>query len=205
VRKAILADELLAGVLRGFDLEAHTRNNEPRGRPEGFEGVVLQTPMGVPVLVGAASEFGHLRRVSQGSDLFFQCKYDRGARVLLRTSLQRGTKGSRACTQFAADVAAWFSDARHDEKVPVAYTNARQGGGGSRCIKEDQRLGAIVARPRSVANVALAAQQATALSAWDPAMKRPLTIDRGLPVSKSTRRRLQNRGECEDDGRARDQ
>mmetsp|Transcript_18270 Transcript_18270/g.62844 ORF Transcript_18270/g.62844 Transcript_18270/m.62844 type:complete len:277 (-) Transcript_18270:1038-1868(-) len=159
VRKAILADELLAGVLRGFDLEAHTRNNEPRGRPEGFEGVVLQTPMGVPVLVGAASEFGHLRRVSQGSDLFFQCKYDRGARVLLRTSLQRGTKGSRACTQFAADVAAWFSDARHDEKVPVAYTNARQGGGGSRCIKEDQRLGAIVARPRSVANVALAAQQ----------------------------------------------
>ena len=83
------------------------------GRPNGFTGLLFLSPHGVPILVGDASDAGSggqgsrsLRAVGgSGGDLWFQVREGRGAAVLLRSSMLRGLKGSRACAQMAADLA----------------------------------------------------------------------------------------------------
>ena len=81
------------------------------GRPRGFDGPVFYSPLGVPILVGKprAESDGILRKVSQGSDLWFQVEDYEGSRVLLRSSLKRGVKDSKKCLQMAADLAALYS------------------------------------------------------------------------------------------------
>ena len=114
----------LRRVLSDFSPETFARAIEPAGaRPDGFNGLVLQSPRGVPVLVGRfdGSSEGAMRACAAAGDQIFRVRDGRGVSVLLRTSMARGLKGSKDCARFAADVAAWFSDSRYG---PVAASIA---------------------------------------------------------------------------------
>ena len=148
--------------LETFDVDAQPQF----GRPAGFTGLVLETPRGVPILVGQRRWSDTLlRRVGGGSDLWFQsCGRARdGSRVLLRTSLRRElTQSHRECMQCAADVAAYFSDERHStDPVEVMFTDTRGTGTGSRAwqLKRSKRLGVLLASPAAVARLVTEAQQ----------------------------------------------
>ena len=177
LRAEIEADEDLGPILRDHDPVAHARAREPRGRPAGFDGLVLESPRGVPVLVGRQGALTDeaMRRAASGRDRWYQVRDGRGARVLLRTSMARGLDGSRACEQFAADVAAWCSDSRdvgeddEDEYVEVMVTDSRHvAKRGTRVgqMKDSKRLGVVRARPRAVADVVRAAQDGAAAPVW---------------------------------------
>ena len=137
------------------------------GRPREFTGLVFYSPLGVPILVGKpkAESDGILRRVSQGSDLWFQVEDYEGSRVLLRSSLVRGTKGSKRCLQMAADLAAFYSvwggghypnKSQVFDKVPVMYTDskhvAKRGTKVGR-MRKRKSLGRIMGRPSSVGKI----------------------------------------------------
>ena len=139
------------------------------GRPKEFTGLVFHSPLGVPILVGKskAESDGILRRASQGSDLWFQVEDYEGSRVLLRSSLVRGTKNSKMCIQMAADLAAYYSvwgrDQYHNNKndcfdtVPVMYTDskhvAKRGTKVGR-MRKRKSLGRLMGRPSSVESIA---------------------------------------------------
>jgi hypothetical protein len=141
------------------------------GRPRGFQGLVFYSPLGVPILVGKtrAESDGVLRRAAQGSDLWFQVEDYEGSRVLLRSSLVRGTKDSKKCFQMAADLAAYYSiwgttvarssRATNDgfETVPVMYTDskhvAKRGTRAGR-MRKRKSLGRVMGRPSSVEAIA---------------------------------------------------
>jgi len=97
------------------------------GRPKDWNGLVFHSPLGVPILVGKKGSHNDdvLRRISQGSDLWFQIEDYTGSRVLLRTSLMRGLKNSKVCMQMAADLAAYYSDYQTYTNVPIMYTDSR--------------------------------------------------------------------------------
>ena len=174
-----LSDELL----RGEDVDA-IRNriaSEPfgsrlstfvppdeYGRPPGFGGLVFASPRGVPILVCAKRAEGDdvMRRVGQGADLWFQVRSGRGARVLLRTSMMRGMKGSRDCMICAAQLAAFYSDERSEDLVEVGYTDsrhvARANAARAGRMRDSKRLNAIAVRPADAA--ATVASHAAGLS-----------------------------------------
>eukprot|EP00546_Thalassionema_frauenfeldii_P010819 CAMPEP_0178930720 /NCGR_PEP_ID=MMETSP0786-20121207/21434_1 /TAXON_ID=186022 /ORGANISM="Thalassionema frauenfeldii, Strain CCMP 1798" /LENGTH=273 /DNA_ID=CAMNT_0020607363 /DNA_START=356 /DNA_END=1177 /DNA_ORIENTATION=+ len=132
------------------------------GRPAGFEGLVFSSPAGVPILVGREQSHGDatLRRVAQGSDLWFQVDDYDGSRVLLRTSLRKGTKGSKVCRQMAADLAAYYSGHRRDqdgEGVRVMYTDSRhvaKRGSKAGQLRHHKTLGRMVGHPGQVKHLA---------------------------------------------------
>lgn len=134
------------------------------GRPRGFTGLVFYSPLGVPILIGKAraESDGVLRRAAQGSDLWFQVEDYEGSRILLRSSLVRGTKNSKKCFQMAADLAAFYSvwgDRSHNhlETVPVMYTDskhvAKRGTRAGR-MRKRKSLGRAMGRPSSVEDIA---------------------------------------------------
>lgn len=180
LRRDLEADALLGAILREFDPEAHARTSEGRGRPAGFDGLVLSTPRGIPVLVGrqGADTDEAMRRAASGRDLWFQVRDLDGARVLLRTSMARGLEGSRECQQFAADLAAYFSDSRgaggeddDDDYVEIMFTDSRHvAKRGSRVgqMKDNKKLGIVRGRPAAVAEVARAAQDSCVIPVWKP-------------------------------------
>ena len=156
-------EELGLGERLGtFDVDAQPQF----GRPAGFAGLVLETPRGVPILVGQRRwNDSLLRRVGGGTDRWFQAcgRAGDGSRVLLRTSLRRElARSHHECMQCAADVAAYFSDARHSlEPVEVMFTDTRGTGTGSRAgqLKRSKRLGVLLASPSAVAQLVKEAQQ----------------------------------------------
>merc|ERR1712228_665333 len=89
----------------------HKKIKSEFGRPKDWSGLVFYSPLGVPILVGKKGSHNDevLRRISQGSDLWFQVEGYEGSRVLLRTSLKKGLKNSKVCRQMAADLAACYS------------------------------------------------------------------------------------------------
>ena len=158
-----VADEL-ADKLETFDVDAAARNQF--GRPAGFDGLVIASPRGVPVLVARRSFSDELlRRVGRGTDLWFQCVEGRGSRVLLRTSCVPSlSKSPRECVEFAADLAAHFGGGARggDDAVEVMYTDSRRvAKRGSRVgqLKPKKRLGTVWARPDRVADAAREAQE----------------------------------------------
>ena len=157
-----VADEL-ADKLEAFDADAAARDQF--GRPTGFDGLVMSSPRGIPVLVARRSFSDELlRRVGRGTDLWFQCVEGRGSRVLLRTSCVPSlSKSPRECVEFAADLAAYFGGgARGDDAVEVMYTDSRRvAKRGSRVgqLKPKKRLGTVWARPGRVADAAREAQE----------------------------------------------
>ena len=129
------------------------------GRPSDFRGLVFNSPQGVPILVGRDGAHGDevLRRVSQGTDLWFQVEDYAGSRVLLRTSLVRGMRDSRSCKQFAADLAAYYSSYRDWHGVPVMYTDSRKvakRGPKAGQMRKRKSLGKMLANPSDVADIA---------------------------------------------------
>lgn len=137
-------------------LLSNSKRSREFGRPRGFDGPVYHTPLGVPVLVGTQGSHNDelFRSISQGTDLWFQAEEGyRGSRVLLRTSLVRGLKGSKACTQMAADLAAYYSDFRWDDDVPIMYTDSRhvaKRGTKAGQMKKRKSLGCMVGHPGAV-------------------------------------------------------
>ena len=158
-----VADEL-ADKLETFDADAAARDQF--GRPAGFDGLVIASPRGVPILVARRSFSDELlRRVGRGTDLWFQCVEGRGSRVLLRTSCVPSlSKSPRECVEFAADLAAYFGGGARggDDAVEVMYTDSRRvAKRGSRVgqLKPKKRLGTVWARPGRVADAAREAQE----------------------------------------------
>ena len=158
-----VADEL-ADKLETFDVDAAARDQF--GRPTDFDGLVMASPRGVPVLVARRSFSDELlRRVGRGTDLWFQCVEGRGSRVLLRTSCVPSlSKSPRECMEFAADLAAYFGGGARggDDAVEVMYTDSRRvAKRGSRVgqLKPKKRLGTVWARPGRVADAAREAQE----------------------------------------------
>ena len=161
----------LSARLGSFDVDAAVRAQW--GRPSGFDGLVLEGPRGIPVLVGRrAFRDEAMRRASRGADLWFQAA-EGGSRVLLRTSMVRSlAKAPREGVEFAADLAAFFSPSggsaarrRPDDAEPVEvhYTDSRRvakRGGRVGQMKSAKRLGTVWARPERVADEAKAAQEA---------------------------------------------
>ena len=155
----------LADRLETFDVDAAARDQF--GRPAGFDGLVISSPRGVPVLVARRSFSDELlRRVGRGADLWFQAIEGRGgSRVLLRTSCVPSlSKSPRECVEFAADLAAHFGGGARggDDAVEVMYTDSRRvAKRGSRVgqLKPKKRLGTVWARPGRVADAAREAQE----------------------------------------------
>ena len=93
-----------------------------------------------------------------------QIRQGRGSRVLLRcdSSLGGGKRGgSRDDVQFAADVAAFYSEARAEQLVEVMFTDSRKvAKKGSRVgqMKDKKKLGVVNGYPEEVAGVAREAQ-----------------------------------------------
>jgi len=129
------------------------------GRPNGYDGLIFYTPSGVPILVGKKGSHSDetLRQISQGMDLWFQIEGYCGSRVLLRTSLKRSLKGSKSCIQMAADLAAYYSDDRWENKVPIMYTDSRhvaKRGTKAGQMKKQKSFGRIIGHPKSMEDVA---------------------------------------------------
>lgn len=133
------------------------------GKPNDFDGLVYYSPRGVPILVGKpkAHKDEVMRRISQGADLWFQVEDYHGSRVLLRTSLKRGFRGSKECMQMAADLAARYSDwfeteydvRRGVSKVPVMYCDSRKvAKRGSKVgqMRQKKSLGRLFGNPKNV-------------------------------------------------------
>jgi predicted ribosome quality control (RQC) complex YloA/Tae2 family protein len=85
----------------------------------------FQTLAGLPVLVGkGAAENDQLTiRVARGNDLWLHARGIGGAHVVLR--LGRGRAPDQESLLDAAHLAAWFSGARGEPVVDVAYTRAK--------------------------------------------------------------------------------
>ena len=122
------------------------------------------------------------RRTLREHAFWFQVRDLDGARVLLRTSMARGLEGSRECQQFAADLAAYFSDSRgaggeddDDDYVEIMFTDSRHvAKRGSRVgqMKDNKKLGIVRGRPAAVAEVARAAQDSCVIPVWKPRNRR---------------------------------
>ena len=147
VRRCICAELDLAAKLESFVPPTEW------GRPEGFSGLVFESPRGVPILVCHKRAEGDdaMRRIGQGSDLWFQVRSGHGARVLLRTSMVRGLKGSRECVACASQLAAYYSDERYEEQVEVGYTDsrhvARSNAARAGRMRDSKRINALWVRP----------------------------------------------------------
>ena len=162
VRRAMVDELALGPRLLSYDPDA--ARLAQWGRPSGFTGLVLESPRGVPTLVAPRSYSDELlRRVSRGTDLWFQAVEGRGSRVLLRASMVRGlSRASRECVENAAHLAAYFSDQRYADEVEVMWTDSRKvarRGGRVGQMKATKKLGALWARPELVASVAREAQE----------------------------------------------
>lgn len=163
LRDAMESELGLGGRLATFDIDAHAYAQW--GRPDGFDGLVVESPRGIPILVGQKKFSDEvLRRVARSHDLWFQCRDGSGSRVLLRTSMVRAlTRSPRECQEAAADLAAYFSGWRsHDEEVEVMFTDSRHvAKRGTRVgqMKDSKRLGTLWARPWRVAELAREAQE----------------------------------------------
>ena len=94
-----------------------------RAQPEGFRRHL--SPDGLPVWVGRNNRQNDLliSTVAGDYDLWFHSQEIPGSHVLLR--LEPGQAPSDRDLRYAADLAAYFSQARQADQVPVVYTQPR--------------------------------------------------------------------------------
>ena len=155
-----LSDLGFAALLRESPAKWSILRSQEFGRPSDFYGLVFYSPLGVPILVGrrGAHSDATLRRIAQGSDIWFQVHDYQGSRVLLRSSRVKGTKDSKECRRMAANLAAFYSDARHDgTAVRVMYTDSKhvaKRGSKQGQLRQNKTLGSMLARPNDVAKIA---------------------------------------------------
>jgi predicted ribosome quality control (RQC) complex YloA/Tae2 family protein len=81
-----------------------------------------RTPSGLEILIGRNNHQNDYLtfRVAGDYDLWFHAQEIPGSHVLLR--LPPGTVPEEADLQYTANIAAYFSRARHSEQVPIVYT-----------------------------------------------------------------------------------
>lgn len=142
------------------------------GRPEGFKGIVLESPHGLPILIGKQSKYDRsLPKIGQATDLWFQVRKGKGARVLLCASA-RGQyhRAHREDMEVAADLAAYFSEWRRapswsaegrPDRVEVMYMDSRKvvkSGHNIGKLRAKERFGTISARPARAEQLARDAQ-----------------------------------------------
>lgn len=84
-----------------------------------------QTPSGFELLIGRNNRQNDQLafRIAGDYDLWFHTQEIPGSHSLLR--LKPGTVAEEADLQFVADLAAYYSRARHSEQVPVVYTEPK--------------------------------------------------------------------------------
>ena len=107
-----------------------------------------------------------MRHLRQGLEPFCIWLADPKHReISVDPAVARGARrrcGRRECQEFAADLAAYFSPARHEQEVEVMLTDSRHvAKRGSRVgqMKDSKRLGTMWARPARVAEVVREAQE----------------------------------------------
>lgn len=163
--RAMLEKLGLDKKLENFDVDAEGRRHSSYGRPDGFNGLVINSPKGIPILVDRTRRADrNLRRISRPNDLWFQVRHRKGSRVLLRTSVRRDLKKSpRECMEYAAMLAAYFSEWRYmprEHEAEVIWTDTRHiSRGPSHAGRVKKRLGSIWASPYAVDADAKAAQE----------------------------------------------
>lgn len=93
-------------------------NSEEESQPRRY-----QTPSGYEVLVGRNNRQNDILtfKTATDYDLWFHAQEIPGSHVLLR--LNAGDKPEDKDLQFAANLAAYYSQGRESEQVPVIYTN----------------------------------------------------------------------------------
>jgi predicted ribosome quality control (RQC) complex YloA/Tae2 family protein len=96
--------------------------NRPRQPPEISQPHCYQTPSGFPVWIGRNNRQNDQLtfRTAGDYDLWFHTQEIPGSHVLLR--LTPGSVPDEQDLQCAADLAAYYSQARQSEQVPVIYT-----------------------------------------------------------------------------------
>jgi len=169
VRRTLEEELRLGKRLQKYDFNAS--RHAQWGRPEGFGGLVIRSPRGLPILVERKNmkDKKSLMNLAKRSDQWFQIHDGKGPRVLLRTSMVPGiSKGYRECMEMAADLAAYFSREYKDEKpwlrpetFKVYWTGPQRHKGGRRIgkVKKNEIFGRVVAKPDRVHNLARDAQE----------------------------------------------
>lgn len=169
VRRMLEEDLLLGKRLQKYDWNAE--RHAQWGRPEGFKGLVIRSPNGLPILVErkGMKDKKPLMNLAKRTDQWFQIPDGKGPRVLLRTSMVPSiSKSYRACMEMAADLAAYFSREYQDEKhwlrpeeLLVYWAGPQRHKGGSRIgrQKKNEIFGRIWAKPGRVHDLARDAQE----------------------------------------------
>lgn len=120
----------------------------------GWGGREFVSPAGVPILVGRnRKENEQLSlRVAREPDVWMHVRGVPGAHVLLQMSRVKGkAPPAEACLQMAADLAAFYSEARDERKALVTYASPRHvtkpNGAPLGAVKLREEGGTIVGRP----------------------------------------------------------
>ena len=107
-----------SGFLRGNAVKAHKKEPKTSGRPREY-----RTASGLRVLVGRNNRQNDaLTKAAERSDWWFHTQKIHGSHVILCTG---GRTPSDDDITEAASLAAWWSQARDGDKVPVDYTPVR--------------------------------------------------------------------------------
>ena len=104
---------------------ANERQGDNRKEDKDSEPYRYQAPSGCEVWVGRNNRQNDILtfRTAVEYDLWFHTQEIPGSHVLLR--LDPGAVASEADLQFTADIAAYYSQARESEQVPVTYTKPK--------------------------------------------------------------------------------
>jgi len=138
---------------RGSRAETQPQPLAPSLTP-GWGGREFASPAGVSILVGrnrAENEQLSLK-IARDPDVWFHVRGCPGAHVLLQMSKLKGRPPPEdECLQMAADLAAFYSEAREERKALVTYTSPRHitkpKGAPLGAVKLREEDGTIVARP----------------------------------------------------------
>ncbi len=157
-KRKLKAAALLEGEGGGAgDARARPEQRAPLApsRTPGWSGREFVSPSGVPILVGRnRRENEQLSlRVAREPDVWMHVRGVPGAHVVLQMSRVKAAEPSDACMQMAADLAAFYSEARDERKTLVTYASPRHvvkpNGAPLGAVKLREEGGTIVGSPAS--------------------------------------------------------
>jgi predicted ribosome quality control (RQC) complex YloA/Tae2 family protein len=116
-------DEIQEELIQQKYLESNYQRNRTNNKES--EPMRFTTPSGIELWIGRNNRQNDRLTFRSASDydIWFHSQEIAGSHVLLR--LTPGTVPEAADLQFAADYAAYYSRARHSERVPVVYTRPK--------------------------------------------------------------------------------
>ncbi len=167
VAQAQDAGELRALARRLEERGLLRREQQPKqraGRGVRAEDRLLRllSPDGYQVVVGrsAAESDEILRHIADPDDLWFHARDIRGGHVIVRTNRQP-ERVPESTVEFAAQIAAYYSKARHSRLVPVDYTlkkHVRRARGGAPGLHIYDQAKTVIVEPRPPASEEQSAQ-----------------------------------------------